>query len=308
MRNEKIELDVRVPGRPLPEVLRELVAKLITDDWSRFSPQDGGSFYYVVGAQAHIESLSGKTKFTVVEFPRPIEPTPVGESYVRSQTASKHPDYLQRARRRLERLGGPSAVLDKYIEKYAEGEFDLAGWQWKSSVSIQERSEALLQLMGALALRVEAEGTHTLDDTEIREVEMAREKMYLQQLTEKYAKMVDRGARLEPISFQDPQLEEASRCYLYGFYRASIVLSAAAVEMHLKRSLGKREDSFHKFNDLVAEAESNNKLTRDLSGSAIEISRIRNPVAHAGSESDHDNAILILGLAKEVIHHLQSAQ
>ena len=55
----------------------------------------------------------------------------------------------------------------------------------------------------------------------------------MRELSNRYPKIVDRSEQLEPISPSDTQLEEASRCYLYGFYRASIVLSATALESYL---------------------------------------------------------------------------
>lgn len=48
-------------------------------------------------------------------------------------------------------------------------------------------------------------------------------------------KIVDRWEQLERLPFDDPQLEEASKAFLYGFYRASVVLCASAVETELKQ-------------------------------------------------------------------------
>lgn len=54
------------------------------------------------------------------------------------------------------------------------------------------------------------------------------------------------------MEFADPQLEEASRCYLYGFSRAAVVLAVAAVETQLKRVTVK--DWFEKYKELIETA------------------------------------------------------
>jgi len=59
----------------------------------------------------------------------------------------------------------------------------------------------------------------------------------LARVARKYGKIVDRWEQLDPLPFDDPQLEEASKAYLYGFYRSGVVLSASALEAVLSRPL-----------------------------------------------------------------------
>lgn len=68
----------------------------------------------------------------------------------------------------------------------------------------------------------------------MEEASIEREKSCLKQLTNKYSKIVDRWEQLQHLPFDDPQLEEVSRTFLYGFYRASVMLCASAVETQLK--------------------------------------------------------------------------
>jgi hypothetical protein len=152
--------------------------------------------------------------------------------------------------------------------------------------------------MQAWGISLSTEHLEDLDEEDKKEIEIGREKLFLREISKKYGKMVDRGAGLDPVSFNDPQLEEASRCYLYGFYRASIVLSAAAVEMHLKRCTG--TEWFDTYNKLVEKA----KLPEGVGNSAQEVFRTRRRVVHEGEEVSPDKTLLILGLAKEVINHL----
>ena len=50
MRN--VEIEVRMPGPPLPIVLRELVDRTCADAWQRLSTEGGSRFYYIVGEEA----------------------------------------------------------------------------------------------------------------------------------------------------------------------------------------------------------------------------------------------------------------
>src|SRR5437667_159349 len=109
MRNAEIE--VRMPGPDLPVVLRELVDRICADDWHRLSTQDGAKFYYVVGEEAAQLHRDGPLHFAISEFPGagpsdgPKQAGPIAEYILHSQVAAKHPNYLQRARRRLEQAG-----------------------------------------------------------------------------------------------------------------------------------------------------------------------------------------------------------
>lgn len=47
-------------------------------------------------------------------------------------------------------------------------------------------------------------------------------------------KAVKRATTFEWLSFNDPQLREASRCYLYGFMRAAVLIAVAALEVRIR--------------------------------------------------------------------------
>jgi hypothetical protein len=44
----------------------------------------------------------------------------------------------------------------------------------------------------------------------------------LKEVSRKYEKMVERGFGLDPVSFHDPQLEEASRCLPWALFERLI--------------------------------------------------------------------------------------
>lgn len=56
----------------------------------------------------------------------------------------------------------------------------------------------------------------------------------LKKLAERYPKVVKRASDFDWLSFSDLQVWEASRCYLYGFFRAAVLVAASALEDRLK--------------------------------------------------------------------------
>src|SRR5437667_431284 len=66
-----------------------------------------------------------------------------------------------------------------------------------------------------------------------------RAKAHLRDVARKYGGLLGRVGQLDPLEFADSQLEEASRCYLYGFNRAAVMCAAGSVETHLKQRTGK---------------------------------------------------------------------
>jgi hypothetical protein len=127
---------------------------------------------------------------------------------------------LLRARRRLEAAGVPSETIERHlrqgIEYFYRGGFEdfFKELRFRDSVSAKERLEALTKFLDAWGIQFSRKGSEELDETEKQEVEVGRQKLFLKEVARKYEKMVDRGAALDPVSFRDVQLEEASRCYL----------------------------------------------------------------------------------------------
>lgn len=82
----------------------------------------------------------------------------------------------------------------------------------------------VLEFLGALAISKNLKN-FPQDFEDEAEVDAAKEKMCLREICRKYEKIVDRWEKLEPLP-----LEEATRCNLYGFLRATVLLSASALE------------------------------------------------------------------------------
>jgi hypothetical protein len=100
------------------------------------------------------------------------------------------------------------------------------------------------------------------------ELQVAVHKIYLREISALYEGVTRRATSLEALTFSDPQLNEASRCFLYGFFRGTITLSASALESSLRVALGpggvervdKRASNRGFFNRLVDEADSQSLL------------------------------------------------
>ena len=230
---------IRTPGPRLPEILREIVDKLIDDDWCRFSTQDGSRAWYAVGFEAYREDLKDKEDFLVLDRPETGEGGAEGEWYARSQLAGKHPNYLDQHRKRFqEKTGVPLEAMADWFKKWIESAMPESVYDempHSELVSPARMIDLYSERFGAFAASWRRqEGRFPEEDEAVRRrIDRGREKHFLRELSNRYPKIVDRSEQLEPISPSDTQLEEASRCYLYGFYRASIVLSATALESYL---------------------------------------------------------------------------
>jgi hypothetical protein len=292
----------KMPGPPLQDVLCELVDSLVSDDWCRLSTEDGSRHYYEIGFEAAEAGRKRNADFRILEWPAREPISPLAEWYSRSQVAGKHPDYVQQARRRLESLGVPPSVIDGFVQ----AEFDFTGWRWNDSATPEQRLEALHFFMQALNIPTQIGPTAEMDHGEQNEVEVGRQKWFLRELAAKFRRLVNEISAHDPLDFHDPQLEEASRCFLYGFYRATIVLSAEAVDECLKEATGKRDGSYR---DRVKTAFLKCKLGEDYKLLAEPTETLfdkRNRVVHHKWNPTEDEAGQILGMAKKVVDHLKA--
>ncbi len=295
-------MEVRMSQRSLADALSELVDRLVSDDWCRFSTRDGRRHYYEIGFEAAQAGRAGNADFQVLEWPVPSPISPLAEWYSRSQVASKHPDYVQQARRRLESLGVPSAAIDR-VE---QGGLDFNGWRWDDSATCDQRREALQFFLQALNIKGQKVSAVEIDHGEQNEVDIGRQKFYLQELAAKFRRLLSEISAHDPLEFHDPQLEEASRCFLYGFYRATVVLSAEAVDECLKEATGKTDGSYGdrvEFAFWKGKLGANRKL---LAEPTKDLFNMRNDVVHNHRNPTEDEAGQILGMAKNVVDHLKA--
>jgi hypothetical protein len=274
----------------LPEVMKGIAEKIISDDWVERQSPDAMESYYVIGAAAYRNDLETNDYTDCFVLPRP-EVGPLAEHVVRSQVAGSRRDDLKRERKRLERAGISATDIDRFIGGDAFALSALFG-------------DPILQSF-LEALRI-SRGLVSLDDEEARDVDAAREKICLREVVWKYGKIVDRWEQLDPLPFSDQQFEEASKAYLYGFYRASVVLSASTLEKHLKRAVGVYQ--FDTYKGLVEDAAVHLGADGAWIAQAKTVFRIRNTVVHDDHAPEHDEAGEVLSNTRGVLTSLLSVE
>jgi hypothetical protein len=283
------------PDPDFATFLKEIANRLCNDDWERWSTSGGEFVYYVIGAEARQIHSDRAVDFDPL-FPLPSDTDQQSKWFARAQIAAKQPDYLLAARTRLRELGISDVTVEAMLELRVE---ELKG------LRLAERPELLDALSALLRAAVLARGlaADSLDSDELRRVARDRKKIYLREVAKKYADIIRRVGELEALKFSNPQLEEASRCYLYGFHRAAVVLAAAAVETHLKRITGK--DWFAQYAELTEAAFWAGKLDGAHRDAATKLFTERRKVVHHAHHPTANEAADALALARDVVAGLQ---
>lgn len=249
----------------------------------------------------------------------------LGEQQVHKQVAAPRPPdyYVRQAVSTLTSLGSNGDAL----ERFAKGEMDdLSALKGQIGRPGDEKFAAFSNLLQAMLLAqgLEPEATEAEKRSELAD---AVQKLYLRELSRLFHKVVQRAASLEALEFSDPQLNEASRCYLYGFFRAAIILSASALETTLREAMGQqginrledesRSDAGRKrgfFNLLVDEADRQGLLGRrtrpgeeaQLVVYSREIFTNRTRVVHKGDVPTASSAEELLNKSREIIEHVRT--
>jgi len=292
-----------IPTPAFPLIVKEITERLLGDDWYRVCTGDGTRKYYIVGAAEHAAELSGEAVFDGLQVPTSTKTGPLAEWAVRSQLADNKPaEFLNHARKNLERAGVVAAVIDRFIAGHVD---DLSGWTFDENVTRDERVRLLSSFFEAVRLAYSDQTSLQLDRDEEAEADRAREKLCLENVAKRYSKIVDRWEQLERLPFDDPQLEEASKTYLYGFYRAAVVLCASAVETELRHALTSVAEGSRTF-DLVQAGEESRLIDRADADHARDLFRYRNRVAHDNAEPEADKAKVILAVARRLVSNLRS--
>lgn len=283
-----------MPG--LPKLMKSIADKIIDDDWFESESPDGVRSFYVLGAEAYWDDVRTGGTYTTCIVPPGPKVGPLAEHVVRSQVAGSRPEaYLKRERRRLEKAGVSAAAIDRVIG----GDSEALGGLFPAAMPFEESLDFLLPFLEALRVSM---GAADLDHKEAGEIDVAREKLCLLEVVRRYAKIVDKWEQLDELPLYDSQLEEASKAYLYGFYRASVVLSASALEKHLKRAAGpvRCNDS----SELVEEAAARLGMGMAWIDQAKHVFWLRNRVVHDGHGPTPDEAKLVLVNARGAIASL----
>ena len=125
------------------------------------------------------------------------------------------------------------------------------------------------------------------------------EKRFLKELTERLPKAVERALEFNDwLSFHNPQLREALRCYLYGFFSAAVLVSAAALEVRMREVASvERIESYSALVACVFGTAGVAGHDPVLARSLDDLFDFRNKVAHAKADASREqafNALLVV--------------
>ena len=101
-------------------------------------------------------------------------------------------------------------------------------------------------------------------------------------IIDRFKKLRKSFVKAKPSAKVKDILNEATRCYVYGFNQAAIALCRAALDYLLKEKLGKKEDEEHELSCLIREARKKRLLSSDkMRQKAWKVNEIANQVMHA---------------------------
>jgi hypothetical protein len=202
----------------------------------RCATDDGNSFYYIVGMRAHEAERNGGADHMSLSAPRRAPVSSLGEYQAHGQVAAPRSldYYTRRPASILIAAGVDREVLNRFMKGTSQDLSFLHGFVGAPGT---DTFQALSDLLEALLL---AKGLKPAATEAQKQAELATavQKLYIRELSQLYPGVVERAFVLEVLDFSDPQVNEASRCYLYGFFRGAVVLSASALESNLRLDIG----------------------------------------------------------------------
>ena len=297
-------------------ILRDVINAIRDKDW--FSQQVGKNPpFHTFGFRRGTEVSGGIGPEIVRRPPAHDDYTGALAPFLKAaRTASPHPPYLEEVRLGYARLGADLDKLDHLVRLTQADPIANVGaltdycLSFANTESGNEDGMALMSgLFEALIIsRYQREGQPNLTADSMEESAREQEVLFYQEAIEKAETAIARSEQLEPLRFADPLVEEATRCFLHQFYRATVLLCSTALETRLKTLFGKR-DLFHesKFVDksyyqlLVSEAVRLKHLPEERREPADRVFARRNPVAHSGEDPGIDVAQEVLVATRLVL-------
>ena len=297
--------DVKHAPSDLPGVVKEIASALIDGDWTRYADDSGEHFYYVIREQDHSVEVQNRRPFGSMVVFEKVDPGYFEQWYMRAAFAAESPDYLEKARKQLAAAGvdpqffhDVSAALQSDSETAIGEVFE----RWSSRRITDERLEALLAILGAIRIARTRSGQLMFSESDRPALLHALEARFLRELTELFPKLVKRAAGFDWLSFTDPRVQEASRCYVYGFLRAAVLVSTSALEERLKEVTG--HDRLPSYNALVDSAFGQNGICRrdhPRANALKDLFKLRNDIAHDGLNPTHEQAVNALDLVRDTL-------
>ena len=286
----------------LPEIAKEIVLALLDGDWARYSDDSGKHFYYIIGERDHGIEVNDLHAFNNMLVFRKYEPDAFENWYIQAALAEEPPDRLARARKRVVEAGVDPAFFDAVIEAT-----DLRPIleELMPQFVRNDNWDALITVLEAVRIERTRQRHIFVSQSDRPGLREALEARFLKELMERFPKVVKRAAGFDWLPFSDPQLREAIRCYLYGFFRAAILVAVAALESRLKKiAVVERLENYEWLVDFVfGDAGVCGKDAVRVSA-LKDLFRLRNKVAHEGAEPKREEAEGALVLVRSTIETL----
>jgi len=292
----------------LPGVVREIVSAILDGDWTRYADDTGKHFYYIVRERDHAEEIQSHRAFNNLFLLGVSQAGAFEDWYIRAALAEEPLDRLAQFRKRVVAAGIDPTFLDEVVaaSRSADSQEDIRKVldEWMPRF-VTQKLDGLNALLEALRVDRIRQRQIFLSDSDRPSIRAALEMRFLRELAERFPKVVKRASEFDWLSFSDPQVREASRCYLYGFFRAAVLVSASALEDRLKTATG--IEALERYDALVDSAFGVAGVCGSDPARALalkELFRLRNRIAHSGVEATQEDAARALDLVRETFENL----
>ena len=293
----------------LPAVVKEIATAVLAGDWTRYADESGDRFYYVLRESDHQSEVAEMIAFrNMLVFEKPAADV-FEEWYIRAALAEAPPDHWARARAAAVASGVEPRLVDSVIaaarSDASQSRLREVLDEWLPHLLADDRLDDLLALLAAIRIERTRSGELFLSESERPALRRAFEARFLRELAERFPKVVGRACTFETLSFSNPQLREATRCYLYGFFGAAVLVSVAAVEARLK-SVARvdRVDGYHGLVDAVFGAAGACGDDPATASALKDLFALRNRVAHDGVSPSAERAGEALILVRNTLERL----
>lgn len=301
------------PSSPLQVAVKEIVEALLAGDWTRFSTDVEQRFYYVVRESDRLQMEADGVDWNTISFQAGRVQSDFEDWYVRAVLAEPPSDYFRKARKALKRAGLDSKVIQEVISAanaaHSAQELRNVVTDWLPRLTGDEADlRHLLAFLEAVRIKGVETGQFFLSDAERQTLKAAFELRFLKELAERFPKVVDRATDFDDwLSYYSPHLREAVRCYLYGFFSASILVAVAALDVRFNTIA--HMEGVVPYKVLVAGVFGvAGVLGHDpaLAAALETLFEYRNEVAHGGVEARRDKAIEVLLLVRATLDRIES--
>jgi hypothetical protein len=294
--------------RGLTGVVKEIVSGLLDGDWTRYADDSGAHFYYVIRERDHALDIENHLSFNNLFILGVSEAGAFEDWYVRAALAEEPTDRLAKFRKRIVAAGIDPTFFDAVIaasrSANSQEEIRKVMDEWMPRF-ITDNLDGLNALLEALRVDRIRQRQIFLSDSDRPSIREALEMRFLRELAERFPKVVKRASEFDWLSFSDPQVREASRCYLYGFFRAAVLVAASALEDRLKTVTG--VEILERYDVLVDSAFGVAGVCGSDPAKALalkELFKLRNRIAHSGIEATQEDAARALDLVRETFESL----